>query len=66
MNIIAKCPGCNKSWLLDGSAVDRRIKCGNCKRLFKVPKLEEMPKAIEAINNSKDTFHVDESGVIYG
>jgi len=66
MQIIAKCPACGNSWLLDGSAADRRIKCRKCHRLFKIPKLEEVPKAVEIIKKTKGTVYVDENGKTYG
>jgi hypothetical protein len=66
MKIITQCPLCGYSWLLDESAVDRRIRCQNCHRLFKVPKLEDLPKAAKVIKNAKGTVYVDESGKTYG
>ncbi|MHC4557179.1 MAG: hypothetical protein ACYTFW_11785 [Planctomycetota bacterium] len=66
MEIIAKCPGCCSVWLLDSSAADRRISCRKCDRQFKVPKLEEVPKAIKVIKQAKGTIYVDETGKTYG
>jgi transposase-like protein len=66
MQIISQCPFCGYYWLLDDSAADRRIRCKNCKRLFKVPNLEDVPKAVKAIKGSKSTVYVDESGKTYG
>ncbi|KPL25262.1 MAG: hypothetical protein AMJ75_01665 [Phycisphaerae bacterium SM1_79] len=66
MQIIAQCPGCGSTQLLDGSAADRRIKCRKCDRLFKVPKLNEVPKAIKVIKRAKSTLYVDENGNSYG
>jgi len=66
MQIIAKCPGCGGARLLDSSAADRRITCPTCRRLFKVPKLEEVPKAIKVIKQAKGTIYVDETGKTYG
>jgi len=66
MQIIAQCPQCGSPWLLDQSAVDRRIKCQKCKKLFKVPKLEDVPKAIKVIRQAKGTIYVDERGKTYG
>ena len=66
MQIIAKCPGCGKSWLLDVSAGDRRIRCLACRNLFKVPKLEEVPKAVQLINKAKGTIYVDQNGKTFG
>ena len=66
MQIIAKCPGCGKSWLLDVSASDRRIRCQTCHSLFKVPKLEEVPKAVRLINKAKGTIYVDQNGKTFG
>jgi DNA-directed RNA polymerase subunit RPC12/RpoP len=66
MQIIAKCPGCGSTRLLDGSAADRRIRCPKCSRLFKIPKLEEVPKAIKVIKHAKSNIYVDEAGKSYG
>ena len=66
MQIIAQCPRCGHHWLLDESAADRRIRCPNCRRLFKVPKLEEMPRAVKTIKSVKGTVYVDENGKTYG
>lgn len=66
MEIIAKCPECGKTWRLDGSAADRRIRCRKCGRLFKVPKAEQVPKASEVIKQAGGTIYVDEDGKTYG
>ena len=66
MQIIAQCPSCSNNWLLDANAVDRRIRCPNCHRLFKIPKLDEVPKAVEVIKGAKGTIYVDEAGKTYG
>lgn len=66
MQIIAHCPRCGNSWLLDGSAADRRIRCPKCHRLFKVPKLDEVPKAVKVIKHAKGTIYVDQDGKTYG
>jgi len=34
--------------------------------LFKIPKLEDVPKAIKVIKNAKSTIYVDEDGKSYG
>jgi hypothetical protein len=66
MQIIAQCPVCGYSWLLDDTAADRRIRCRNCRKLFKVPKLEDVPKAARVIKGAKGTVYVDEAGKTYG
>ena len=66
MQIIAQCPRCGNNWLLDASAADRRIRCPSCRKLFKIPKLDEVPKAVEIIKNAKGTIYVDETGKTYG
>ena len=66
MQIIAQCPACSSTWQLENSAADRRIKCHKCGRLFKVPKLEELPKATKMIKQAKGTIYVDEDGKTYG
>ncbi|RKY24913.1 MAG: hypothetical protein DRP62_02640 [Planctomycetota bacterium] len=66
MQIIAKCPGCGNRWLLDAWAADRRIKCPKCHRLFKIPKLDEVPKATKVIRQAKGPVYVDQTGKTYG
>jgi uncharacterized protein (DUF983 family) len=66
MQIIAKCPECCRTWLLDGRLADRRIRCRKCGRLFKVPKPDEVPKAAEVIKQARGTIYVDEAGKTYG
>jgi uncharacterized protein (DUF983 family) len=66
MQIIAKCPRCGSPWLLDSVAADRRIRCCKCGKLFKVPKLDDVPKAARVIKQAKGTIYVDESGKTYG
>ncbi len=66
MHIIAQCPGCGNSWLLDASAADRRMTCQNCSTLYKVPKLEEVPEAAKIVKNAKGTIYVDQKGNTYG
>jgi len=66
MQIISQCPLCGYSWLLDDSSADKRIRCKNCHKLFKVPNLEDVPKATSVIKNAKGTVYVDEAGRTYG
>ena len=66
MQIIAQCPACGSTWLLDSSAADRRINCRKCDKIFKVPKLDEVPKAIKVIKGATGTIYVDETGKTYG
>ncbi len=66
MQIIAQCPGCGNNWLLNGSSADKRVRCCKCNRLFKIPKLEEVPKAVKVIKSAKGTVYVDEAGNTYG
>ena len=66
VQIIGKCPRCGNSWLLDGIAVDRRIRCPQCRRLFKIPKLDEIPKAVRVLREAKNGIYVDEDGKTYG
>ena len=66
MQIIAQCPRCGHNWLLDSSVADRRIRCQRCRRLFKVPKLEDVPKAVKVIKQAKGTIYVDQNGKTYG
>jgi predicted Zn finger-like uncharacterized protein len=66
MQIIAHCPRCGAAWLLDENAADRRVRCQSCRKLFKIPSLAEVPKAVRVIKQSKSTIYVDEKGKMYG
>ncbi len=66
MQIIAKCPECKSSWLLESVAADRRITCRKCGLLFKVPKLEEISKAVKVIETAAGDVYVDQHGKIFG
>jgi DNA-directed RNA polymerase subunit RPC12/RpoP len=66
MRIIAKCPKCGNNWILDSSVADKRIRCRKCGSLFNVPKLEELPKAINVIKEAKGPVYVDRDGKTYG
>jgi uncharacterized Zn finger protein len=66
MQIMAKCPQCSSNWVLDSNAADKRIKCRRCGRLFKVPKLEEVPKAMKLIKQAKGAIYADKNGKTYG
>lgn len=47
-------------------AADRRITCPECGIIFKVPKLDEVPKAARIIKQANSSLYVDEDGKIYG
>jgi len=66
MQIIVKCPKCNYTWKLDGLAADRRISCRKCGKLFKVPKLDDFPKANAVIKQARGDVYVDENGRTFG
>jgi len=66
MRIIAQCPKCGSNWLLDGSKADRRLTCRRCGRLFKVPKPQELPRAVKVIEQARRTVYVDQDGNTYG
>jgi tRNA(Ile2) C34 agmatinyltransferase TiaS len=66
MQIIARCPRCANNWKLDSSAADRRLRCPKCQKLFKVPKLSELPRATEVIQKTKGAIYVDQEGKTYG
>lgn len=66
MHIILQCPRCGCRWWLDGAAADRRLRCRKCGLLFKVPCLDELPKATDVIKDAKNEIYVDDSGRTYG
>ncbi|HEX41145.1 MAG TPA: hypothetical protein ENN81_03700 [Phycisphaerales bacterium] len=66
MKIIAHCPKCRTARHLDASAADRRVRCPNCRRLFKVPSLEELHRALAVLEQTRGaTVYVDERGRAY-
>jgi len=66
MQIIAQCPSCGSSRLLDDSDADKRIRCDKCHLLFKVPKLEDVPRAVRIIKQTRGSIFVDQDGKTYG
>ena len=66
MQIIAQCPRCGTAWLLGEDAADKRVRCQSCGRLFKIPRIEQVPKAAKIIKQAKGEIYVDEKGNIYG
>jgi uncharacterized Zn finger protein len=66
MRIIAKCPDCCNNWILDSRSADRRIRCKKCGRLFKVPNLDEIPRAFRVLKRAKSAIYVDQTGKTYG
>jgi len=66
MQIIAKCPKCKSAWLLGSTVADRRITCRKCGLLFKIPKLEEISKAVKVIETAAGAVYVDQDGKIFG
>ncbi len=65
MQIIAQCPMCGSSWLLDETAADKRVRCKKCYTLFKIPDLNDVPKAVKIIENAKGQIYVDQDGKTY-
>ena len=65
MQMLAQCPKCSQTLMLSLSAADRRLRCPECGRMFKVPPLEQLSKAMEVIKNAKGTVFVDENGNTY-
>jgi DNA-directed RNA polymerase subunit RPC12/RpoP len=66
MQIIAKCPKCKAGLLLESIAADRRITCRQCGLLFKVPKLEDVSKAVTIMETAAGTVYADKDGKIFG
>ncbi|MHC4636369.1 MAG: hypothetical protein ACYTBP_02110 [Planctomycetota bacterium] len=66
MQIIVQCPYCSNVQLLDVTAADKRLRCPECQKLFKVPRLEEVPKAVKVIKTDDGAILIDEKGRTYG
>ena len=66
MQIIARCPRCTSQWVLSSDMADTRQVCPKCRRLFKVPHLDEMPRAADLIRQAQGALFVDKQGKTYG
>jgi ribosomal protein L37AE/L43A len=66
MKIIAHCPFCGSNWLLEQTQADKRTRCKKCQNLFKVPNLQDVPKAVKILKQAKGIVYVDQLGRIYG
>jgi DNA-directed RNA polymerase subunit RPC12/RpoP len=66
MKISVKCPRCNNQILLSSNAADRRITCPKCQKLFKVPAMDELDDALNAIKGTHGGVFVDEKGNRFG
>ena len=66
MQILAKCPRCVNTLQLSLDAADKRKRCPKCFKLFKVPSLEHLEKAMRVIEATNSSVYVDQDGNIYG
>lgn len=66
MQLLARCPDCGLEMRLLFEDADKRKRCRHCGRLFKVPALEQMQKALERIGQAQARVYVDEKGNLYG
>lgn len=66
MRIIARCPRCMSQWILPSDMADTRQVCPNCRRLFKVPHLNDIPRAAELMRQAQTRLFVDQQGKTYG
>ncbi len=66
MKISVKCPRCYNQILLSSNAADRRITCPKCLTLFKVPAMDELGEALNAIKGTHGGVFVDEKGNCFG
>ncbi len=66
MKLLAGCPNCGRTLHLSLSAADRRIACPACGRMFKVPDLGDLQKALSVADAAKGAIYVDEDGNVYG
>ena len=66
MKISIKCPRCYNKILLSSTAADRRITCPKCLILFKVPAMDELGEALNAIKGTRGGVFVDEKGNCFG
>ena len=66
MQILVKCPKCGQRFYLNEQDVDKRKRCLRCRRLFKVPKLDQLDKALKVLDQANNDVFVDEQGKTYG
>ncbi len=66
MKIMVRCPKCGNIWLYDKQAADRRITCPKCRKLFKIPEIQNDRPGLDIIKMSRGSVFVDENGNIYG
>jgi len=66
LQLLAKCPTCSQTLQLELSDADKMKQCQKCARLFHVPDLEHLKKAMEVIDNAKTSVFVDQDGNMYG
>jgi uncharacterized Zn finger protein len=66
MQIIVQCPRCGCRAVVVAEAADRRLRCGKCRTLLRVPDLTEVPTAARIITHAAGELYVDEAGRTYG
>ncbi|HSV27294.1 MAG TPA: hypothetical protein VLH60_05320 [Sedimentisphaerales bacterium] len=66
MKVLAKCPQCSRVAELGADAPDRRLKCAQCGRRFKVPAWSELEDAARIIRTDNGAIYIDENGRVYG
>ena len=66
MQILAKCPTCNQILELELSDADKMKRCQKCDRLFHVPDLDHLKKAMAVIGQANTSVFVDQDGNMYG
>lgn len=66
MKLLAKCPVCGVTLELTADDADKRIRCRRCRRLFKVPELDKLHRALDLLQNAAGDMYVDEQGNVYG
>lgn len=65
MKILAKCPACGRILELELEDADKRKRCAMCGRMFKVPRLDKLQKAMEIIETASGAVFVDENGRVF-
>ena len=66
MRVLAKCPRCGQILRLLLSDADKRVRCSKCGRMFLVPDLEHLQKAMKVVEGATGPVFVDQDGNIYG
>lgn len=65
MKIQAKCPRCLLSQDFALEKAGKRVRCAACRKIFKIPTVEVLSKALDIVESAAGTVYVDQDGNVY-